>query len=306
MICTGRIRRPGPARYTSGPARPGPARDLLFISRPGPRAARPVQISGLHPLSHRSPIYRSLAANFLPCSAPLKFCHCSKKGLDHMSSGSYRPISILNTISKVIERLVLGRLKQHIQESGSFDVLQSAYRTGHSTETALVSVLDSLFTTIDNKKITVSIGLDISAAFDTISLEILLQRLRRRFGVSGTELDWIESYLSDRHQYVKLGRHRSSTIKCTSGVPQGSVLGPILFTLYTAPVADVITSCGVSYHQYADDTQFNTSLTVVEECSRAVKRWFLENDLLLNAEKSEVMFVCTVCTMDQLQGTGHI
>ena len=235
-----------------------------------------------------------------------------KQGLDHMSPGNYRPISNLNTISKIIERLVLGRLKQHIQESGSFDVLQSAYRTGHSTETALVSVLDNLFTTIDNKKITVLIGLDISAAFDTISHEILLQRMQRRFGVSGTALDWIESYLSERHQYVKLGRHRSSTVKCTSGVPQGSVLGPILFTLYTAPVADVITSRGVSYHQYADDTQLfyalsaseiDTSLTVVEECSRAVKRWFLENDLLLNAEKSEVMFVGTAA---QLQKTDHV
>ena len=234
-----------------------------------------------------------------------------KQGLDHMTPGNYRPISNLNTISKLIERLVLGRLKQHIQDSGSFDVLQSAYRTGHSTETALVSVLDSLFTTIDNKKITVLIGLDISAAFDTISHEILLLRMRRRFGVSGTALDWIKSYLSERHQYVKLDRHRSSIVKCTSGVPQGSVLGPILFTLYTAPVADVITSSGVNY-QYADDTQLfyaltaseiDTSLTVVEDCSRTVKRWFLENDLLLNADKSEVMFVGTAA---QLQKTDHI
>ena len=115
-----------------------------------------------------------------------------------------------------------------------------------------------------------------------------------------------------RHQYVKLGRHRSSTVECTSGVPQGSVLGPILFTLYTAPVADVITSRGVGYHQYADDTQLfyalsaseiDASLTVVEECTHAVKRWFLENDLLLNADKSEVMFVGTAA---QLQKTDHI
>ena len=235
-----------------------------------------------------------------------------KQGLDHMSPGNYRPISNLNTISKIIERLVLGRLNQHIHGSGSFDVLQSAYRIGHSTETALVSVLDTLFTTIDNKKITVLIGLDTSAAFDTISHGILLERMRCRFGVSGLALDWIESYLSKRHQYVKLGRHRSSTVECTSGVPQGSVLGPILFTLYTAPVADVITSRGVGYHQYADDTQLfyalsaseiDASLTVVEECTHAVKRWFLENDLLLNADKSEVMFVGTSA---QLQKTDHI
>ena len=116
-----------------------------------------------------------------------------KQGLDHMSPGNYRPISNLNTISKIIERLVLGRLNQHIHGSGSFDVLQSAYRIGHSTETALVSVLDTLFTTIDNMKITVLIGLDISAALDTISHGILLERMRCRFGVSGLALDWIES-----------------------------------------------------------------------------------------------------------------
>ena len=95
-------------------------------------------------------------------------------------------------------------------------------------------------------------------------------------------------------------------------MPQGSVLGPILFTLYTAPVADVITSRGVGYNQYADDTQLfyalsaseiDASLTVVEECTQAVKRWFLENDLLLNADKSEVMFVGTAA---QLQKTDHI
>ena len=114
-----------------------------------------------------------------------------KQGLDCMSPGNYRPISNLKTISNIIERLVLGRLKQHIHGSGSFDELQSAYRTGYSTETALVSVLDSMLTTIDSKNISVLIGLDISAAFDTISRGILLDRLRSRFGVSGAALGWI-------------------------------------------------------------------------------------------------------------------
>ena len=226
--------------------------------------------------------------------------------------GNYRPISNLNTISKIIERLVLGRLKQHINESGNFDVLQSAYRSGHSTETALVSVLDNLLSSIDGKKSVVLIGQDISAAFDTISHDILLKRMKGRFGVSEVALDWLRSYVTGRKQFVKLDRHTSSTVECTSGVSQGSVLGPILFTLYTAPVGDVITSHGVGYHQYADDTQLfyalsaseiDSKLTIIEECSKAVKQWFLENDLLLNADKSEVMLVSTAA---QLRKMDHI
>ena len=235
-----------------------------------------------------------------------------KPGLESLSPGNYRSISNLNTISKIIERLVLGRLKQHISESGNFDVLQSAYRAGHSTETALVSVLDNLLSSIDGKKSVVLIGLDISAASDTISHDILLKRMEGRFGVSEVALDWLRSHVTGRKQFVKLGRHTSSTVECTSGVPQGSVLGPILFTLYTAPVGDVITSHGVGYHQYADDTQLfyalsaseiDSKLTIIEDCSKAVKRWFLENDLLLNADKSEVMLVGTAA---QLRKMDHI
>ena len=130
--------------------------------------------------------------------------------------------------------------------------------------------------------------------------------------MSEVALDWLRSYVTGRKQFVKLGRHTSSTVECTSGVPQGSVLGPILFTLYTAPVGDVITSHGVGYHQYADDTQLfyaisaseiDSKLPIIEECSKAVKRWFLENDLLLNADKSEVMLVGTAA---QLRKMDHI
>ena len=133
-----------------------------------------------------------------------------------------RPISNLSTISKLMERLV--SLRPHLLSSGNFNPLQSAQRTGHSTETALLCVLDNIYKSIDNLQLTTVVCLDISAAFDTISHSTLLQRLYEDSGVAGMPLDWLRSYLSNRSYYVKLGHHSSPTVNCTSGVPQGSVL----------------------------------------------------------------------------------
>lgn len=136
------------------------------------------------------------------------------------------------------------------------------HRRGHSTETALLHVLNSVYSAADNKKATLLVGLDISAAFDTIEHHILIDRFESEFGVDGAALNWLRSYLSDRLQFVKLGDHSSATQHCASGVPQGSVLGPLLFTAYASPVGDLIESQGVSYHQFADDTQLFIAMDV--------------------------------------------
>jgi len=127
-------------------------------------------------------------------------------------------------------------------------VFQSAYRKGHSTESALLEVLDGVYTAADNKEVTVLIGLDLSAAFDTVDHEILLERLQTEFGVERTPLTWLRSYLDGRTQCVKIGQHQSTAIQLEVGVPQESVLGPILFAVYASPVADVIASHGVRYN----------------------------------------------------------
>jgi len=144
-------------------------------------------------------------------------------------------------------------------------------------------LLNDVYTAGDDRRCTVVIGLDISAAFDTISHKTLLHRLYAEFGLSSTALDWVCSYLSDRRQYVKIGQHSSGLFDCSSGVPQGSVLGPLLFAVYVSPVGNVIESFGVRRQQYADDTQLYLSmrpsdsaqeLDVLRSCSTAVRDWY--------------------------------
>ena len=115
-------------------------------------------------------------------------------------------------------------------------------------------------------------------------------------------LDWLHSYLCDRTQYVKIGQHQSDTTRLNVGVPQGSVLGPLLFAVYCSPVADVIAQHGIKYHQYADDTPLQLSmhtdntgdgLALLAACTADVRLWYLQNGLQLNLEKSEVLGIGT-------------
>jgi len=134
--------------------------------------------------------------------------------------------------------------------------------------------------------------LDISAVFDTSNHGKYLLRFRDEFGVIDIALKWLKSYIEDRQQLIKFGCHSSATVRCTSGVPQGSVLGPLILVAYVSPIGEVISSHGVDHHQYADDTQLfsaiaattiHSNLSTLEICSQAVKHWFADNDLLLNA-----------------------
>jgi hypothetical protein len=176
--------------------------------------------------------------------------------------------------------------------------MQSAYRRGHSTETALLKLANDIYCGSDKGHRTLLIQLDLSAAFDMIDVNILLRRLERSFGLTGTTLNWIRSYATGRMQYVRFGDHCSTTTMNSFGVPQGSVLGPMLFSLYVAPIADVIKSHDVMHAQYADDTQLyiglsRASATTMDGCFTAVHRWFEVNGLALNPDKSEATVIGT-------------
>ena len=139
--------------------------------------------------------------------------------LDKTAPASYRPISNLNFISKILERLFLQCFQPHILASPNFNKHQSAYRPGHSTETALLLLLDNIFHAADSGKSTLLVSLDLSAAFDTIEHSTLLQRLIYSFGVTGTALSWIKCYLTDRNQSVCIGQYSSPVVPCSVGVP---------------------------------------------------------------------------------------
>ena len=222
-----------------------------------------------------------------------------KPGLDSEVPGNYRPISNLNNISKILERLFLRNIIDHVSSSPSFNSSQSAYRKDHSTETALLRLLNDIYCAADRKSRSLLILLDLSAAFDTLDINTLIRRLEHTFGIVGPALSWIKSYLTNRSQFVRVGANRSAEVFCEYGVPQGSVLGPLLFTLYIAPVANVITSHGVSHLQYADDTQLyialdkDESIEILQNCADAVYSWFAQNGLSLNPEKSEAILLGT-------------
>ena len=161
-----------------------------------------------------------------------------KPDMDINDPASYRPITNLMTISKVMERIVFSRLQSHMHQSENSNTYQSAYRSGCSTETALLKVMDDLNASMDSKSCNILLLLDISAAFDMIDIDILLPRLESEFGIIGSVALWICSYLTDRECYVVVGGSRSVAWRCREGVPQGSVLGPLIFSGYVSPLRE--------------------------------------------------------------------
>ena len=215
---------------------------------------------------------------------------------------NYRPVSNLLFLSKVLEKVVLIQIENHLVVNGLKDVYQSAYKSKHSTETALLKVTSDLLIATDDGKVSVLALLDLSAAFDTLGHSILLKRLNLSFGVSGTALKWFESYLSDRQQTVVANGNTSLPAPLRFGVPQGSVLGPALFTIYSQPLSQVIVKHGFNYHRYADDTQIyksaqvqdaNSIVDALNECMSDVSEWMACNKLKLNEEKTEILITGT-------------
>ena len=159
-----------------------------------------------------------------------------KVGADVDDVKNYRPISGLTFLSKVIEKVVAKQLVGYLHSNNLLPKFQSGFRRGYSTETAILRMLSDIYAAVDRGRVALLALLDVSAAFDTVDHDILLERLLVSFGVTGSAHAWIRSFLSSRSQSVRLGSSSSSWSSIRCGVPQGLILGPLLYILYTADV----------------------------------------------------------------------
>ena len=222
-----------------------------------------------------------------------------KNDLDPNIMKNYRPVSNLPTLEKLLEKVVSGRLEDHLHSQSLHDKCQSAYRKYHSTETALLQAQADIMNALDKGFNAVMITLDLSAALDTIDHDILLNRLHELFGISGEALKWLTSYFQGRAQSIIIGDSVSQEKALTCGVPQGLVLGPKCYCMYTKPVGSIIAHHNYCHHTYADDTDLylvkvpnipwaNTK-PALEACLADIQRWMTSNMLKLNQEKTELI-----------------
>ena len=220
-----------------------------------------------------------------------------KPGLDCNEMKNFRPVSNLSFISKTLERVAVSQLQQYMMENNLHEKFQSAYRSRHSVETALLRVQNDLLMSLDAGNSVILLLLDLSAAFDTINHDMLLKRLSD-IGIRGAALAWFESYLTNRNQFVKIGPASSDQCSLHHGVPQGSVLGPVLFSVYMLPLAKIIQHYGLNGHYYADDTQIyfsfrrpneSAATETLTNCCNAIRAWMKSNMLKLNDSKTEMV-----------------
>ena len=214
------------------------------------------------------------------------------------ASSDYRPISILAALSKALEHIVHKQISTHVQVNNLLDPLQSGFRTNHSTTTALLKITDDIRRAMDKRQLTILILLDFSKAFQTVDHDILATKLKYSFKFSELALNWIQSYLADRKQSIFSQNATSNWKLVEAGVPQGSVLGPLLFTLYTTDVTKAIQH--MQHHLYADDLQcyitssssnINETIASANRDLSSIANWSIHHGLQINPTKSQAIII---------------
>ena len=226
---------------------------------------------------------------------------------------NFRPVSNLQFLSKLTEKAVAQQAVSHVITHGLLPVLQSAYRPLHSTETALLRVRNDILLNMNKQQVTLLVFLDLSAAFNTIDHSVLLRRLETQFSFTGTALEWFKSYLSGRFQQVVIDDAISDKFNMDFGVPQGSCLGPLLFSIYTTPLFDIVSNHLPKVHCYADDTQLylafqpddtaaqESAVASMEACIQDIRNWMTKDSLKINDNKTEVILIGTKAQLKKVK-----
>ncbi len=206
------------------------------------------------------------------------------KSEDRRKCENYRPISILPIVSKVFEREVFRQLYAYFSNNSLLSKFQSGFQPKHLTLSALIQMCDDLLKNMDNGEINCVVFLDVRKAFDSINHEILIDKMRNLFGIIGIQLKWFESYLNNRVQQYMINGKLSSQKTITCGVPQGSILGPLLFLLYVNDMPESLNYSTPSL--YADDTEIYTSsndcgdlVHKINDDLENIRKWMIKNKL---------------------------
>ena len=221
-----------------------------------------------------------------------------KPGLDLIFK-NYRPVSN-QYVSKLTERAVYEQVHLNMETNNIYPLLQSAYRKQHSTETALLKVMNDILLKMNSQHVTLLVMLDLRAAFDIVNHKILLEWLQHDIGISGVPLQWFKSYLSNRSQRIAVQGTLSRLFDIDCGVPQGSCLGPLPYVIYASKLFNIIERHLPDAHCYADDSRLYLSfrpadglssqtdaIQAMERCIEDIRHWMVSDRLLLNDEKTE-------------------
>ncbi|CAH1256204.1 ACSS3 [Branchiostoma lanceolatum] len=219
------------------------------------------------------------------------------KAGDRDAPNNYRPISILPAVSKILERAVHTQLYDYMTTNNILSEVQSGFRPGHSTQTAVHLLTERWYKAMNEGELTGAVFIDLSKAFDTLDHTILLQKMSR-YGIQGPALDWFKSYLTGRKHCTSINGATSEFHQVKYGVPQGSILGPLLFIIYVNDMPECLQSCDIS--MYADDTviyysnkDFTNIENVLQNDLQRLSQWFAANSLSMNGGKCKSMLIGT-------------
>ena len=225
-----------------------------------------------------------------------------KLNLDKNIMKHFRPIVNLQFLSKVIEKVVLKQLTDHMVANDLNCEQQFGYKKNFSTENMLLQIVDEVLVGFEKKSGTILVLLDMSSAFDTVDIGKLLDILEHKIGLQGTVLLWFRSFLTGRHQKVLVNGKFSELLLTLYGVPQGSVLGPVLFNIYVSSLPSLILKQGFSSSIYADDTNARIKFSFKFQLSNVtvkipllvneIKTWMQSHFLKVNPDKTEIMLFC--------------